>query len=144
MITDFEEKLMKQRKNFRHKRQAILDAICSTDAHPDAEWVYKRLKPEYPKLSLGTVYRNIAEFKEDGTIASVAVVGGIERIDGVTHPHPHFICSSCNAVIDVDVQADSEMLRKEISRKYGFECDRLEFLFSGKCKKCKAIEQNAQ
>ena len=133
---------MTQRKNFSHKRQAILDAICSTDTHPDAEWVYKKLKEKYPKLSLGTVYRNIAEFKEDGSVASIAVVGGIERIDGNVKAHPHFICSECNAVIDVEADVDEGNLCREISEKYGIECNRLELLFSGKCSDCKNKNEN--
>ena len=34
------------------KRDAILACVCSTDTHPTAEWVYTRLKPEIPDLSL--------------------------------------------------------------------------------------------
>lgn len=134
---------MAQRKNFSHKRQAILDAICSTDAHPDAEWVYQKLKEKYPKLSLGTVYRNIAEFKEDGSIASVAVVGGIERVDGNVVSHPHFICNECKAVIDVEADVDEQELCRHISEKYGLECNRLELLFSGRCPQCKELAGNA-
>ena len=130
---------MKQRKNFSHKRQAILDAICSTDTHPDAEWVYKKLKEEYPKLSLGTVYRNIAEFKEDGTVASVAVVGGIERIDGNAKPHPHFICSKCKAVIDVDVSIAEAGLSEQVE-SFGLECDRMDLTFTGRCPKCREAQ----
>ena len=37
------------------KRDAILACVCSTDTHPTAEWVYTRLKPDIPDLSLGTV-----------------------------------------------------------------------------------------
>ncbi len=127
---------MKQRKNFSHKRQAILDAICSTDTHPDAEWIYKKLKADFPKLSLGTVYRNIAEFKAEGDVASVAVVGGIERIDGNTQPHPHFICKKCNRVIDVEMDFSSDKLCEEVAEKYGLECERAEITLLGICDKC--------
>ena len=56
---------MEKRQNYSRKREAILSAICSTDIHPTADWIYQKLKPIYPDLSLGTVYRNIARFKED-------------------------------------------------------------------------------
>ena len=48
-------------KHFR-KRDAILNCLRQTDVHPSAEWVHAQLKPEYPDLSLGTVYRNLALF----------------------------------------------------------------------------------
>ena len=89
------------RKHSR-KRDAILQCLRNTTCHPTAEWVYNRLKLEIPDLSLGTVYRNLAAFKQDGVIDSVGTVGGLERFDARTDPHCHFICSRCGNVIDVD------------------------------------------
>ena len=37
------------------KRDAILSCLRGTDTHPSAEWVYARLKPQIPDLSLATV-----------------------------------------------------------------------------------------
>ena len=62
------------RENFSRKREAILCALRDTDAHPTAEWVYRRLKPLYPDLSLGTVYRNLGRFTETGQAASLGVI----------------------------------------------------------------------
>ena len=84
------------------KRDAILQCIRGTKSHPSAEWVYQQLKPEIPDLSLGTVYRNLAMFKADGTIQSLGTVAGLERYDGNTDPHTHFICTHCGKVIDLD------------------------------------------
>ena len=87
-------------KQFK-KRNAIYDCLCSTDTHPSAEMVHEMLHKEHPDISLATVYRNLAKFKAEGKITSVATVHGIERFDANTDPHVHFICSSCNAVIDL-------------------------------------------
>ena len=84
------------------KRDAILACVRSTKAHPTAEWVYQQLKPEIPALSLGTVYRNLAAFKREGTVNSVGVVDGMERYDARLTPHVHFVCRQCKAVIDVE------------------------------------------
>ena len=48
-----------KRKNSR-KRAAILEALAAVTEHPTAEMLYNRLKPRYPELSLGTVYRNLS------------------------------------------------------------------------------------
>lgn len=95
------------KRNFSSKRNAIYNAVCGTDTHPSARWVYDKLKPEIPDLSLGTVYRNIALFKDEGKVSVICNVNGEERIDGNTEPHPHFVCNKCNAVIDVE---DNQML----------------------------------
>lgn len=91
------EKIRKHSK----KRDAIYQAICSTKEHPNAEWVYEQVKPAYPDISLGTVYRNIAMFKEEGDIICVGSVNGQERYDADTSSHAHFVCRKCGAVCDL-------------------------------------------
>ena len=88
------------RKHSR-KRDAILACVRGTTCHPTAEWVYAQLKPEIPHLTLATVYRNPAIFKQDGEIISVGTVAGLERFDGNTAPHAHFVCTKCTGVYDV-------------------------------------------
>ena len=83
------------------KRSAILACLRSTKAHPSAETVHQMLMQERSDISLATVYRNLALFKQQGVIQSVGTVGGIERFDYNTEPHVHFICSCCQAVIDL-------------------------------------------
>lgn len=88
------------RKNSK-KRDAILTVLQGTDVHPTAEWVLQQLRPDYPDLSLGTVYRNLRLFKENGQAISVGIVNGQERFDGNTSPHAHFVCRCCGRVADV-------------------------------------------
>ena len=60
---------MPTRKNSK-KRQVILEALAATTAHPTAQELYQQLKPDYPDLSLGTVYRNLSLFAEEGDARS--------------------------------------------------------------------------
>jgi Fur family peroxide stress response transcriptional regulator len=93
---------MSLRKERKHsdKRDSILRMLQSTTEHPSAQWVYDKLKPLIPNLSLGTVYRNINIFLHEGLAVSVGVVDGEERFDGVVEPHPHLVCSRCGRVMD--------------------------------------------
>lgn len=127
---------MDKRQNFSRKREAILQTIKGTTSHPTAEWVYQQLKPEYPDLSLGTVYRNIAQFKEDGQIITVDVVNGQERYDGNVIPHTHFVCTECGTVLDIDESFIGEEANRQISEKYGLVVDSHELVFYGKCSQC--------
>ena len=83
------------------KREAILSCIRSTDCHPSAEWVYNMLKPQIPDLSLATVYRNLARFRQDGVVRVIGSIDGQERYDGDKSPHAHFICRDCGKVADL-------------------------------------------
>lgn len=130
-----------KRENFSRKRQAILQAVCGTDCHPTAEWVYQAVKPQYTDLSLGTVYRNLAKFKEEGLIASLGVINGQERFDGDTHPHDHFVCSKCGAILDVSQYELPRELFQALSERYSLRVDSHELIFRGLCPAC-LKEQN--
>ena len=78
-------------KQFK-KRNAILSCLRQTDLHPSAEMLHQMLQDDHPDISLATVYRNLSLFKSQGMIQSIGAVGGIERFDGNTAPHVHFVC----------------------------------------------------
>ncbi len=90
---------MKQR--FSKKREAIYRCLCGTKSHPTADWVYQQLRPHFPDLSLGTVYRNLSQLKDAGLIQSVGVVNDQERFDANVEPHTHFVCTRCGGVLDL-------------------------------------------
>lgn len=127
-------------KHFR-KRNAILSCLRSTTEHPSAEWIYTRLKPEYPDISLGTVYRNLNLFKEQGIIASLGTVKGAERFDGITTPHVHFICTVCGSVMDLAGISVPEELSDAASGLSGGRVDSCRLCFYGTCQACQSIEK---
>ena len=122
---------MEKAKRYSKKREAILACIRSTKSHPDAEWVYEKLKDEFPDLSLGTVYRNIARFKEEGEIISLGTVNGVERFDGNVKPHGHMVCRICARVIDMP--DDVEITVPPVA---GFNAERCEVFIHGVCADC--------
>ena len=124
------------KRNFSSKRNAIYEVICSTDTHPSARWIYDRLKPSIPNLSLGTVYRNIGLFKAEGAVNVVCNVNGEERYDGDIHPHSHFVCNCCGKVIDVDEKNQSSDFSSELS-EMGFTVESRYILYYGICPECK-------
>ena len=122
-------------KHFR-KRDAILSYLRSTDVHPSADMVYARLKPEIPDLSLGTVYRNLSMFRQQGVIASVGAVNGVERFDGNTMPHVHFICTDCSAVIDMPQMQVAEQMSRLAENQLGGRVAGCSLTFTGQCSEC--------
>ena len=122
-------------KQFR-KRNAILAYLRQTKEHPSAEMVFNHLKPEYPDLSLGTVYRNLSMFKNKGEIMSVGTVNGVERFDGNTTPHVHFVCTGCDAIADLPQIAVPEALNQQVTQETGGMIDTCQLTFVGKCSDC--------
>jgi len=130
-------------RRYSKQRDAILNLIKSTEIHPGAQWVYDRLKPELPGLSLGTVYRNIKILFEEGILISIGVVNGEERFDAVTDPHFHAVCSRCGKVLDLPPKPDAGIPDYFSGEIPGFSIDLRKTVFYGLCSECKAKETTA-
>jgi Fur family peroxide stress response transcriptional regulator len=124
------------------KRDAILELVRSTTTHPGAQWIYDQLKPAIPGLSLGTVYRNIGIFREEGLLDSVGTIKGEERFDADTSPHSHAVCTVCGKVLDLPEETWAGLAspagsagdyQAEIP---GFIIDKRHTVFYGICKEC--------
>ena len=129
-------------KQFR-KRSAILTYLKQTHLHPSAEMLHEMLQAEHPDISLATVYRNLTLFKNQGLIQSLGTVDGIERFDANVEPHVHFICTGCQAVIDLPLIAVPEQLRSTVEETTGGHVDGCQLCFSGKCQSCCQNEKTA-
>lgn len=122
-------------KQFR-KRSAILTCLQNTHSHPSAEMLHEMLQAEHPDISLATVYRNLTLFKNQGLIQSLGTVGGIERFDANTQPHVHFICTNCQAVMDLPQIAVPEQLRTTVESATAGRVSECHLSFTGICQKC--------
>ena len=124
---------MEQTRRHSKKRDAILSVIQGTKSHPTADWIYEQIRGVYPDISLGTVYRNLSLFKDDGLVRVVTVVNGTERFDANVLPHPHFACRQCGAVIDITV--DFSMAASQLENK-GFKVENCDITYHGLCPDC--------
>jgi Fur family peroxide stress response transcriptional regulator len=131
-----------ERKHSR-KREAILETIRSTRTHPTAQWVYEQLKGRIPDLSLGTVYRNIGIFRQEGKVVSVGVVNGEEHFDGFTEPHPHCVCEHCGKVLDLPCPDEGALASLGALAKSpnGFVTDFSKSVFYGLCPECAGLHE---
>lgn len=123
-------------KKFSRKREAILEKIRGTTTHPSAICLYEELRKEIPDLSLGTVYRNLSEFSNEGLIISVGVVNGQERFDGNVSEHSHFVCLNCGEVADIEAALDPSF-NEAVEKTNGIEVLFRQLSFYGRCNKCK-------
>ena len=127
---------METQKQFR-KRNAILSYLRATTEHPSAEMVLAGVKKDCPDLSIAAVYRNLALFKNQGLVASLGTVRGIERFDGNIEPHVHFICTGCDAVMDLPHISTPEALRQAAADESGGRVQECHLSFTGLCRDCK-------
>ncbi len=84
------------------QKQAILNALQSNPKLMTAEDVYGWVREKYPNVSLGTVYRNLQNFSQQGTVRRTLLADGKARFElaGNVHHH-HLICLSCGGTAEV-------------------------------------------
>ena len=120
---------------YSRQREAILKDLQSRRDHPTADMVYESVRKEYPNISLGTVYRNLAFLTESGQVLKITTPAGADHFDGFISPHNHFICKSCGRVEDMDY-ISSDSIVAEASADFDGEIEDCELQFYGKCHDC--------
>ncbi len=90
----------KSSRNTKQRKQ-LLGLLRSTKSHPNAIWLFDRMKPDFPSLSLSTVYRNLGILEKKGELLRLPCPS-FDRYDGNTKVHTHFYCRLCEKVCDMD------------------------------------------
>jgi Fe2+ or Zn2+ uptake regulation protein len=122
---------------FRHsrQRQEVLTLLRGTTAHPTAAAIHRGLKVRLPRLSLGTVYRNLEILQQQGLVRALTGNGRETRYDAQLAPHAHFCCQSCGQVEDLPVSRSLGRLLARLARPGGRVEDVRVELF-GTCRHC--------
>lgn len=132
IINLFKEKKLK----LTPQRLAVYNYLMNTNEHPSAETIYKALQPDYPTMSLATVYKAIKTLVEVGLIQELNVGEGNFRYDGNTCPHPHIQCVKCGIVNDL-INFPLQYLNEEASKHSDFkQILSNQIYFYGICKDC--------
>ena len=79
----------------------ILEELRRCRNHPSADELYLRVRERVPRISLGTVYRNLERMAAEGMIRRLAASSGHKRYDAVVERHCHFRCSACGRIEDI-------------------------------------------
>ena len=87
---------------FSAQREAVLKMVMSTDTHPTADWIFDEVRREFPRISLGTVYRNLNQLVSAEQIREVKDEN-LTRYDGNIKPHEHIKCLQCGELFDVNI-----------------------------------------
>ena len=117
------------------QRRLVYDAVIGTETHPTAEWVYEVVRRAMPKISLGTVYRNLQVLVGEGRLKSFQR-DGRARYDGDLAPHDHFACDRCGLFLDIPRAAEVLPAEKRL-RARGFVVSERVLEFHGLCRKCR-------
>jgi len=128
------------RRNSR-QRERILALLRETEIHPTADWIYAQLKPEFPHLSLGTVYRNLAILTEQGLVKKIQSGSTFDRFEARVNQHYHLICTRCDTICDLELPIYQE-INERAGRMTDFQILEHRIDFYGLCSSCRGLKTN--
>ena len=131
----------KKRERNTPQRRIILEELRRSISHPTAVELYEIVRRRLPRISLGTVYRNLELLSRKGTIQKLALGGTETRFDGNLAPHDHVRCVCCGGLDDVQgLPADLGLDELRKCGDYEILGRRLEFV--GVCLDCRSRRAN--
>lgn len=83
------------------QKSVILEVLKTHLDHPTADEIYSEVRERLPRISLGTVYRNLEKLSHSGVIMKLELGGGQKRFDPNPMDHSHFRCISCSSIEDL-------------------------------------------
>jgi len=139
MITDQEE--MGRQLNIKgyrltKQRLAVLKALQNTKSHPDANWIYDKVRKEIPHISLGTIYRTLGVLKETGLLHELDYGSSLSHYDANAENHPHIVCTNCGRIDDLHLSLPDK-LEQQASKATDFLIADHRLEFHGLCPHCR-------
>lgn len=117
------------------QRLAVYKYLMSITDHPSAEIIYKALQPEYPTMSLATVYKALKTLVEVNLVQEINVGEGNFRYDAKTHNHAHIQCINCSTVKDLE-NVSFSTLNKTAEDCSDYKVLSNKLFFYGLCREC--------
>ncbi|UNC91888.1 Fur family transcriptional regulator [Candidatus Contubernalis alkaliaceticus] len=131
-----DKKLREKRIKVTPQRAAILEVLNNTKEHPGVEEIYKRVKKQFPSISLATVYKTVELFVRSNLIQELCLTGDVSRYDANIEPHPHVTCMKCGRVDDI-YGLSLECLIEPAEKATGYKLLKEETMYFGFCLTCK-------
>ena len=97
--------ILKQHKlKITPQRLEILRFLENNKSHPTANDIYINLKKRNPSLSKTTVYNSLEVLIKNNIITELLISRSESRFEFEMGMHHHFLCKSCNKILDIDLE----------------------------------------
>jgi len=110
----------------------LLLRIIESNAHLDAEQIYRIAQKERPQIGLATVYRTLNLLKELGIVCTTDLGENHCHYEVCSDNHLHLICSACGLITDIPIP---KALLKSAKQEQ-FTVERVRFEIFGLCPAC--------
>ena len=118
-----------------NQRRIIMEQLRSVTTHPTADEIYGMVREKMPRISLGTVYRNLEVLSSLGLVRKLENAAGQKRFDGDMTPHHHIRCEICGRVGDIFDAPNISGIEQKLGTDFQITGYTLEF--TGICPECR-------
>ena len=133
------QELMVRKKRITAQRRTLLETIQEADDHLDAATLLRLARKRDPQIDRATVYRTLDLLKKLRLIDELDLM----HLNGEKHyyeatpktDHVHLTCVECGRVEELTIPA-FERLKREISRRSGFDIRVTRLEVGGCCREC--------
>lgn len=118
------------------QRLAICRVLAESKDHPTAGMIYYTLLPEFPTMSLATVYKTLNVLKRLGLVYTLGDAGdGMEHFEADLEPHVNLVCVQCHRVKDF---ADEKIrvIQQAVESHSGYRIQGARLVYYGLCPEC--------
>ncbi|MBB6731842.1 Fur family transcriptional regulator [Cohnella zeiphila] len=120
------------------QRYAILQFLMESREHPTADDIFRAISPQYPSLSVATVYNNLKLFVDAGLVRELTYGDDSSRFDADLSDHYHAICTRCGKMVDFDHEPVRDV-EEAAARSTGFLVHGHRMEVYGICPTCAAL-----
>lgn len=121
------------------QRKVILDELLRDKSHPTADLLFKKVQRRLPRISLGTIYRNLEILAQNGMIKKIEAPNEPMRFDADISNHCHIKCMRCGRVDDIKVHP--RIRAKKAADEAGYKITGYKVEFLGICSTCRTNSQ---
>jgi Fur family ferric uptake transcriptional regulator len=122
-----------------NQRKIIMEQLRSVTTHPTADEIYGMVREKMPRISLGTVYRNLEVLSSLGLVRKLENAAGQKRFDGDMTPHHHIRCEVCGRVGDIFDAPEISGIEQRLTTDFQITGHSLEF--TGICPECRKARE---
>jgi len=132
-LQQISEKFRQNKLKITPQRIAIYNALLERTDHPTAEVIYQEIQPQFPGISLSTVYNTLEMLCEKGLIQKVKTGRDNMRYDAIEQSHHHLYSAQTDRMEDYFDEELDQWLKEYFSRKHikGFKIQDIKLQITG-------------
>ena len=126
---------IKPASRMTNQRLEIISFLQATKEHPTAEKIYFEVRKKLPKISAGTIYRNLEILEKKDLVKRLNFGEDKDRFDAERSEHHHFFCQRCHRVIEINLP-DAYQLKERVESSEQVKVEDYDIIFKGECNFC--------